>query len=389
MNLKAALLATATASAFLLVAACGGGPIEIGVPSQPNASATSGENPNNTSQARGIGAVCGTVLGSGSGSSRGSNASAQYVAIDLHSSGYSYTQATGIAGGQQVGRSYSSIENPGVHHALLWQGSASSIVDLHPHGFTYSFALATNGTIQVGSGSAPGKGWHALKWSGSADSVVDLDPDSPVTSEARAIAGDQIVGYGRSHALMWTSGGVVDLNPNGFVYSEAFATDGTHQAGTGIPSGGHLHALLWSGTAESAIDLHPAGCSGSYALGVGGGQQVGYAWLSDSSYQTHALLWTGSAESVVDLHPGGFYDTRALAVAAGRQVGYGEVMGGYHALLWNGTADSVVDLHAFLPPGFFSSQALGVDASGNVIGEANPSQGCPGGCAHAILWVRQ
>jgi hypothetical protein len=66
----------------------------------------------------------------------------------------------------------------------------------------------------------------------------------------------------------------------------------------------------------------------------------------------------------------------------GRQVGYGEIgaTGPTHALLWNGTAESVVDLHGFLPPGFQTSKAQGIDTSGNIIGTAD---------GHAILWVRQ
>jgi hypothetical protein len=84
----------------------------------------------------------------------------------------------------------------------------------------------------------------------------------------------------------------------------------------------------------------------------------------------------------VDLHVSRFQQTVAQAVAAGRQVGWGSLSfeGAKHALLWNGTAQSVVDLHTFLPPGFASSQAFGIDASGNVIGSAD---------GHAILWVRQ
>jgi hypothetical protein len=39
----------------------------------------------------------------------------------------------------------------------------------------------------------------------------------------------------------------------------------------------------------------------------------------------------------------------------------------------------VVDLHVFLPSGFASSQATGIDAAGNVIGRAD---------GRAFLWVR-
>jgi hypothetical protein len=187
-------------------------------------------------------------------------------------------------------------------------------------------------------------------------------------------------------AFLWTSRSVVDLHPSGFRSSLAYATDGAQQVGIGDLIAGNRHALLWSGSANSVVDLHPGSeeCF-SEAHGVSDGQQVGYVRCGAAG---RAALWTGSAESVIDLHPRGFDTSQASAVAAGRQVGYGSTsrqFEGYgstlvHALLWSGTADSVVDLHTFLPAGFRNSLAHGIDASGNIIGQAD---------GHAILWVRQ
>jgi len=61
---------------------------------------------------------------------------------------------------------------------------------------------------------------------------------------------------------------VVDLNPAGFVYSGAYGFSGSQQvgAGTGPVTGNQLHALLWSGSASSAVDLNPADFTGSAAL---------------------------------------------------------------------------------------------------------------------------
>jgi hypothetical protein len=92
----------------------------------------------------------------------------------------------------------------------------------------------------------------------------------------------------------------------------------------------------------------------------------------------------GSAASVVDLNPSGFTVSEAVGVSGGQQVGegYGPATGDQtHALLWTGSAASVVDLHTFLPPGFTASQALGIDADGNIVGVASGPAG-----AHAFLW---
>jgi hypothetical protein len=94
-------------------------------------------------------------------------------------------------------------------------------------------------------------------------------------------------------------------------------------------------------------------------------------------------LWTGSADSVVDLHPSGFTQSFAYGVSGGQQVGYGGgAATGFrdHALLWTGSADSVVDLHTFLPPEFTSSYAWGIDADGNIVGWARAPDGL-----HAFL----
>src|SRR5437588_9713660 len=115
MNLKAALLATATAGAFLLVAACGGG-------GQPGAASESTRSQ--------VGSAGGDRSQSqpGAGGSSICGPNVHYVAIDLDSSGYPNTDGWGIGGGQQVGQG--AYYDPGpafFEHAVLWRGSGSSI----------------------------------------------------------------------------------------------------------------------------------------------------------------------------------------------------------------------------------------------------------------------
>jgi hypothetical protein len=59
----------------------------------------------------------------------------------------------------------------------------------------------------------------------------------------------------------WT---VVSLNPLESTGSGAFCISGGRQVG-----GTDGHAILWSGTAESGVDLNPLGVTGSAALSVG------------------------------------------------------------------------------------------------------------------------
>src|SRR5262249_27124221 len=124
-----------------------------------------------------------------------------------------------------------------------------------------------------------------------------------------------------------------------------------------------------------AISLHPTNLGGftsdSKALGIGGGQQAGWA-----RYQTgfiHAMLWTGTADSAVDLHPTNllysgqpmFYSD-AFYTDGSHQVGDGAVSRSFnsfsqsydyttHALLWSGNAATAIDLHPTALLGFGSS----------------------------------
>jgi peptidoglycan/xylan/chitin deacetylase (PgdA/CDA1 family) len=184
---------------------------------------------------------------------------------------------------------------------------------------------------------------------------------------------------------------MVDLHPAGFDDSYAYGVSDGQQVGWGWSSGpvSSMHALLWSGTAESYVDLNPSGFESSCAYGVSGGQQVGEGWSSAPGSSSHALLWSGTAGSCVDLNPSGFYSSHAHGISGGQQVGAGDFSAtDYHghALLWSGTPESYVDLHSFLPAGYVSSEAYGIDSSGKIVGWARMADGYT---KHAVMWVRE
>ena len=124
---------------------------------------------------------------------------------------------------------------------------------------------------------------------------------------------------------------------------------------------GVRHASLWNGSAETWVDLHPAGAEYSSAEDVDGEQVVGSA--KEVNDQGHARLWyrEGDTWVCVDLHPHGLNErSAAFAVHGGEQVGIVFDNTPYHAALWRGTADSYVDLHTFLPRDFEWSMAVGI-----------------------------
>lgn len=193
----------------------------------------------------------------------------------------------------------------------------------------------------------------------------------------------------QGHALVWrgTAESVVDVHPVGFEQSLAYATDGFQQVGSaaGPSTGGYFHAFLWGGTAASAIDLNPAGFTFSEAHGISASQQVGYGYGVATGSILHALLWSGTAESFVDLNPTGFATSTALGINGSQVVGYGFVSLteiNEHALLWRGTAASAIDLHQFLPPEFVRSEAMAINSQGDVVGFARSASEL----SHAVLW---
>lgn len=141
--------------------------------------------------------------------------------VDLNPTGFLFSRASGVVGGEEVGYGVGQATGGVEDHALLWHGSPASGVDLHPRGFSRSEAHSTNGEEQVGDGMPEGDYFHsthALLWRGSAASVVDLHaflPPGFVSSSATSIGlnGD-IVGWAHrsigsigdptsSHAFLW------------------------------------------------------------------------------------------------------------------------------------------------------------------------------------------
>jgi hypothetical protein len=103
-------------------------------------------------------------------------------------------------------------------------------------------------------------------------------------------------------------------------------------------------------------------------------------------------MWTGSAASAVDLHPAGYTSSQARATNGVQQAGFGWVNNAAqiprrHALVWSGSAASVVDLNQFMPLGFTDAAATGIDAAGNVVGWAVKGSADGTASTHAVMWV--
>ena len=286
-----------------------------------------------------------------------------------------------------------------VYHALVWSGSGSTPIDITPPLVTFAEAwvYGGSGSVLVGTGVTDNGGYfgvpHALVWRGASFAWKDINPAGDSTSHAYATSGGSVVGSGSSsalHALLWSLTNVsnpVDLHPgSAYASSEAFGVYGTNQVGyattTSTPS--TQHAMLWNGTAGSAVDLTPANVTGATAYAVDSAVQAGCGVVAPAT-SAHALLWQGTATSMRDLNPAGFTDSCVRAAHSGVEAGYGHAStGALHAVAWGGTAKSAMDLQQFMPSTYTQSQAYAIDSLGNIIGTATSSTG-----THAVMWIPQ
>jgi hypothetical protein len=284
-----------------------------------------------------------------------------------------------------------------VYYPLTWPGSGPPVV-LLPNFYVEGWAYGAGGSLIVGTLITNDGGYfgypHAALWQGSSHTFTDLNPSGSCGScqpgsNAYSTDGTYIAGSGGSpeHALLWKIGQLKtpgDLNPAAFAYSEAYVVRGKAQAGYAFSSTTNsAHAVLWHGTAASAVDLTPSTLSSAYATGLGSKSEVGCGTPSGMSV-THALLWHGTSKSMIDLQPSGFTDSCARAAQGKVQVGYGHTASHVlHALLWNGSANTAVDLQQYLPNTFSSSEAYAIDTAGHILGSALTSTGT----WHAVVWV--
>jgi hypothetical protein len=323
------------------------------------------------------------------------DARAQWTVVNLHPAEGVQSFAYGVTGDNEAG--YTSCQGACYfYHGAVWSGSAASWFDLSTvsPGVVQSVNAATNGLVGGQNGS------HAVIWDISAHSSVDLNPVGHVTSTVNAMAGQReggsmfVTNNDPEHACIWsgTPGSVVDLQPlvTNVSYSRVYGMDEQHQVGATWYSS-YAHAALWTGTAASWVDLYPAlaGAENSLAYGVSAGQQagvlIGYFGTNDT---THACVWRGTAASCVDINPVGATDSWAYGTSLGRQVGYATINGAKHAGTWGGTSASWEDLSLVLPGSWGDTQATAVWSDARTVRVVGFGRNLATNRNEALLWTR-
>lgn len=272
----------------------------------------------------------------------------------------SASYAYGAGGGKQVGTIFASLSGGQAEDlAVMWSGSAASIVMLKTEGTTRSVAFATDGVWQGGSAATLDRPQSApFVWQGTAASGtllnVPAELDGPdYGGSVAGVSGGRFVGtvfdndLGMAAAMYWSSASAAArvIRPTGFDETFGQAIDGGTLLleGYGQATDGPRHVFLYDVETETFTDLHPAGAINSYGKALRDGIQGGVISLPDPN-------------------------------TPGEQI--------FHAGVWFGTAASFIDLHGTLPADAISSEVVGIDGQGNLYGNYRTAGGYFG-----VQWV--
>jgi probable HAF family extracellular repeat protein len=246
-----------------------------------------------------------------------------------------------------------------------------SVIVLDSLGGTSSEANGINASGQVaGSSFTTGNShYDAVRWTGIA--ATNLGNLGGKDAYGLGInASGQVAGYsylpGSSvlHAVRWTETIATDLGTLGGTHSNGFGINTSGQvAGTSQIGNAATHAARWTGTTPT--DLGTLGGTDSYGYGINdSGQVTGRAQTGSGVF--HAVRWTDTTPT--DLGTLGGDSSGSAINLVGQVAGYYYLAGNSgpaHAVRWTGTTPT--DLGTL---GGSTSYALGINASGDIIGDS-------------------
>ncbi len=189
--------------------------------------------------------------------------------------------------------------------------------------------------------------------------------------------------FAGSPSLLLSQWTAIPLHPaSGFTDSFVRGISSGQQVGQ-AHDGSNYHAVRWTGSPGSLIDLNPIGATASRALGSWGSRQVGVATFG---FTENAALWTGTAASFLNLHPAtGYSSSEAWAIKGDLIVGGVDLStsGPAYAARWTMTSPTTATFDEMHPgPAYMNSFALGTDGI-SAVGQATTT----GGATHAAHWV--
>lgn len=226
----------------------------------------------------------------------------RYTIADLGTLGGATTKGMGI---NEAGHIVGASQSGSYLYGFLWDGTTmTNLGDLSGRG---SWAYDVNDTGQVVGGSPLGSGDnHAFRWqqSGGMQDLGTLGgPDSyafEINNSGQAVgsaccAPDTYL----SHAVLWGSGGIVDLGDLDPMWPAISAAYGINDAGQVVGGSydefANFHAFLWQNGGMQDLGTLGGDYSAAEAINESG-QVVGTARLANAT--PHAFLWDGGMQDL-------------------------------------------------------------------------------------------
>jgi probable HAF family extracellular repeat protein len=194
--------------------------------------------------------------------------------------------------------------------------------------------------------------------------VTDVGPGMATAVNA----GGQVVG-GNGYAFLYSNGTMTGLGAMGGTYSLACGINSSDQVvGVAQFSDGLDQAFLYSDGTMTDLST-PAGCSGSYALGVNtSGQVVGYAFAGTDGYPERAFLYSNGA--MTDLGTLGGASNGAEGINdMGQVAGWTTTSSGSSSVAFLYSNGAMFDLNSLVPSAWTLTEATAINDSGQIVGQ--------------------
>jgi hypothetical protein len=312
----------------------------------------------------------------------GRDAHAQWTAIRLLPQGSLGSEVRAVAPGQ----AYGFAGMPANNAPAIWDLPGGALTALGPPAATGAI------TGMFGDQLVGHINGHAAMWVGAEHTQINLPDVGYYGSSVLATSGEWQAGGvggflpGSGRAAVWHNGEEpIILHPQDGYESAALAADGQYQGGwvrfyqsNGFPAG-NTHAVVWSGTAQSMIDLN-GNHEGSVVNGMFHGQIVG-------GVDSEAALWPDLSSSFIPLNPPGVTAAQLYGTCGSAQVGQAVTNFGGAAAIWFGTAESFTPLNFYLPPNYRASGATSVCESNGMFYVGGWAINSDTGREEGFVWV--
>jgi hypothetical protein len=180
---------------------------------------------------------------------------------------------------------------------------------------------------------------------------------------ARSISPTAVGGTLNGQGVIWTLPSLSTMTlPKPAAISSAVSSVTETSAGGAFDSGSGWQGLFWPTFASEATRLTPTQFTGSYVYGLDAKQQVGRVFTLNSGRTVNRpALWSGTAQSFVDLLPPGYATGIATKTLNGWQIGILNTADSKSVgAIWRGTSASFINPRDLVPSGYSLSDGYPV-----------------------------